>query len=56
VSDVSTQLNEIIGLLQSQGLGIEALNTWLGVLEKDVQQVKAALRHILPKDQRDLDM
>jgi hypothetical protein len=36
VSDVSTQLNEIIGLLQSQGLGIDALNTRLGDLEKDV--------------------
>jgi prefoldin subunit 5 len=56
VSDVSTQLNQIIELLQSQGHGIEALNTRLGVLERDVQQVKAALRHLLPEDQRDLDM
>ncbi|KAE8125646.1 hypothetical protein FH972_020426 [Carpinus fangiana] len=38
VSDVSTQLNEIIGLLRSQGLGIEAFNTRLGVLEKDVHK------------------
>ncbi|KAE7996201.1 hypothetical protein FH972_000942 [Carpinus fangiana] len=55
VSDVSTQLNEIIGLLRFQGLRIEAFNNRLGVIEKDVRQVKAALRHILPEDQRDLD-
>jgi hypothetical protein len=51
---VSTQLNEIIGLLRSQGRGVTALNDRLGVIEKDVRQVKAALRHILPEDQRDL--
>jgi hypothetical protein len=56
LSDVSTQLNEIIGLLQSQGLGIEAFNTQLGVLEKDAWQVKVALHHVLLEDQRDLDM
>jgi hypothetical protein len=55
-SDVSTQLNEIIGLLRSQGRGITALNDQLGVIEKDVRQVKAALRHIIPEDQRDLSM
>jgi hypothetical protein len=37
VSDVSTQLTEIIGLLRSQGVGIATLNNRLGVIEKDVQ-------------------
>ncbi|KAE8124285.1 hypothetical protein FH972_019184 [Carpinus fangiana] len=55
VSDVSTQLNEIIGLLRSQELGIAALNNRLRVIEKDVQQVKVALRHILPEYQWDLN-
>ena len=54
ISDVSTQLNDIIRLLRSQGLSIGAINNQLGVIEKDVQQVKAAFCHILPKDQRDL--
>ncbi|KAE7998027.1 hypothetical protein FH972_002606 [Carpinus fangiana] len=36
------------------GLGIEVLNNRLGVIEKDVQQVKAALRHILLEDEWDL--
>ena len=46
-----TQLNVIIGLLQSQGLGVEAINNWLGVIKKDVQQVNTALCHILLEDQ-----
>ena len=57
-SYISTHLNANIGLLQYQGLVIEAINKQLGDMEKDVEQVRTnlrtALRQILPEDQRDL--